>query len=119
MLIRTDNADQESEEASGGMASSGGSGQTAAESARPTIPQYRGKAPHKLVPFDIEKLSRSNAKVWKGTYRTFLELQGCWEVIDLTYKWRNDLDTLERLFQMEGWKAADAAARLYMQRGLK
>lgn len=78
------------------------------------IPVYEGKPPKKLVPFEVEKLDRTNVRGWKNKYKTFLELQDCWDAVQLTLNWQDQPGMIERLFKQKGWKAADAAARLYI-----
>lgn len=83
------------------------------------IPVYEGKPPKKLVPFEIEELDRANVRRWKNKIKTFLKLQRCWDAVELTHKWKEQPNMIGRLLQNRGWEAADAAARLYMLRGVK
>ena len=71
---------------------------------REAIPVYEGKSPNKLIHFNIEKLDQENIKVWKNSYGNFLELRDCWQVVELTHKWRKDPDIIRRLFQERGWR---------------
>ena len=85
---------------------------------REAIPVYEGKPPRKPVSFDVEKLDRTNVKSWKNFYKEFLDIQDCWQVVELTYKWRKDPEMIRRLRGDKNWRAADNAAKIYIKRGL-
>lgn len=38
----------------------------------------------KLVSFNIKKLDEKNVKNWKFQIKSFLELQDCWDIVELT-----------------------------------
>ncbi|OJD26123.1 hypothetical protein ACJ73_02494 [Blastomyces percursus] len=53
-----------------------------------TLPTFKKVEPQKIYPIDVHKLTRTNCRSWKTQVRDFLESQGCWQVMELTYKWR-------------------------------
>ncbi|EED15089.1 conserved hypothetical protein [Talaromyces stipitatus ATCC 10500] len=83
-----------------------------------TIPTFEEVNGRKFMTFEIAKLDRTNVRSWKNKYELFLKSQGCWKVLDYTYKWRKQSEKIDELLKDDKWSAADSLSKLYILQNL-
>jgi hypothetical protein len=40
-----------------------------------------------------------NISSWKAQYKIFLEIQGCWSVVEYIYKWHGNVTRVRKLLE--------------------
>ena len=68
----------------------------------------------KLVLFSIEKLTKHNVRDWVNQMQTFLKMQDCWRIIELTEELKDNPERMGILFEARSWEIANLKAIHYI-----